>query len=172
MIICLISHTLSAPIPVSVPDWWIFSMPVMHTDLDLPEDQMYCPPITIRCVDCRSFGRFVLVGTHTINSLQRYVCGSKSLDKPADSTTKGCHSIINRFLSLYGRSSVLNFLTLFQGDQYKRQNTDITAVSVPSNTMPANGGVQMVTNYVRSASMPSVFNTETKVGNLQPNSFC
>lgn len=56
-------------------------MPVMHTDLDLPEDQIYCPPITIRCVDCRSFGRFVLVGTHTINSLQRYMYKSKQKDQ-------------------------------------------------------------------------------------------
>jgi hypothetical protein len=34
---------------------------------------MYCPPLTIRVVDCRSFGRFTLVGTHVINSMHKYL---------------------------------------------------------------------------------------------------
>ncbi|XP_067937439.1 otoferlin-like [Watersipora subatra] len=55
-----------------------FSVTVQHTEVDLPEDQTYCPPITIRCVDCRNFGRFVLVGTHTISSLQRYLFKTKA----------------------------------------------------------------------------------------------
>jgi len=33
---------------------------------------MYCPPITIRCVDCRNFGRFILVGTHVINNVHKF----------------------------------------------------------------------------------------------------
>lgn len=40
---------------------------------ELPENELYCPPITIRCVDCRNFGRYVLVGTHVINSLQKFM---------------------------------------------------------------------------------------------------
>lgn len=31
------------------------------------------PPVTIRAVDCRSFGRYTLVGTHIINSIQKYI---------------------------------------------------------------------------------------------------
>ncbi|XP_013379026.1 otoferlin isoform X3 [Lingula anatina] len=50
-----------------------FSTVVKHMDLELPDNHLYCPPITIRCVDCRNFGRFVLVGTHVINSLQKFM---------------------------------------------------------------------------------------------------
>ena len=34
---------------------------------------MYCPPLTIRVVDCRSFGRFTLVGTHVINTIHKFL---------------------------------------------------------------------------------------------------
>ncbi|ROT67741.1 hypothetical protein C7M84_014164 [Penaeus vannamei] len=49
-----------------------FTNPVKYIDLELPEQELYCPPITIRVVDCRSFGRFTLVGTHIISNLHRY----------------------------------------------------------------------------------------------------
>ena len=39
---------------------------------DLPDNELYCPPITIRCFDCRNFGRFALVGTHVINNIQKF----------------------------------------------------------------------------------------------------
>lgn len=42
-------------------------------DLELPVEEVYAPPITIRCVDCRSFGRYTLVGTHQITSIHRYM---------------------------------------------------------------------------------------------------
>ncbi|KAG0710969.1 Otoferlin [Chionoecetes opilio] len=50
-----------------------FTNPVKYIDLELPEQELYCPPITIRVVDCRSFGRFTLVGTHIISNLHRYM---------------------------------------------------------------------------------------------------
>lgn len=34
---------------------------------------MYRPPLTIRAVDCRSFGRYTLVGTHMINTIHKYM---------------------------------------------------------------------------------------------------
>ena len=40
---------------------------------ELPEQEIYCPPLTIRVVDCRSFGRFTLVGTHVINSIHKFL---------------------------------------------------------------------------------------------------
>ncbi len=40
---------------------------------ELPENERYCPPLTIRVRDCRTFGRFTLVGTHVVNSLHRYL---------------------------------------------------------------------------------------------------
>ncbi|XP_031628335.1 otoferlin isoform X2 [Contarinia nasturtii] len=42
-------------------------------DLELPVEENYAPPITIRCVDCRSFGRYTLVGTHQITSIHKYI---------------------------------------------------------------------------------------------------
>ncbi|XP_014771959.1 otoferlin isoform X1 [Octopus bimaculoides] len=50
-----------------------FSILVKFFDVELPENELYCPPITIRCVDCRSFGRFVLVGSHIIKSLSKFM---------------------------------------------------------------------------------------------------
>lgn len=41
-------------------------------DVELPVEETYAPPITIRCVDCRSFGRYTLVGTHQITSIHKY----------------------------------------------------------------------------------------------------
>lgn len=50
-----------------------FSTPVKFMELDLPEQELYRPPLTIRAVDCRSFGRFTLVGTHMISSVHKYM---------------------------------------------------------------------------------------------------
>nr|CAH7741241.1 unnamed protein product [Callosobruchus chinensis] len=50
-----------------------FSNPVKYMDVDLPEQELYRPPLTIRAVDCRSFGRYTLVGTHMINSIHKYM---------------------------------------------------------------------------------------------------
>ncbi|CAG5134874.1 unnamed protein product [Candidula unifasciata] len=44
-----------------------------HRIEELPDNEQYCPPITIRCVDCRSFGRFTLVGTHVISNLHKFM---------------------------------------------------------------------------------------------------
>ncbi|XP_023223426.1 otoferlin-like [Centruroides sculpturatus] len=50
-----------------------FSVMVKHFDVELPDQEMYCPPLTIRVMDCRSFGRFTLVGTHVISALQKFM---------------------------------------------------------------------------------------------------
>ena len=50
-----------------------FSTLVKFLDIELPEQEMYCPPLTIRVVDCRSFGRFTLVGTHLINTIHKFL---------------------------------------------------------------------------------------------------
>lgn len=50
-----------------------FNTPVKFLELELPEQELYRPPLTIRAVDCRSFGRYTLVGTHTINSIHKYM---------------------------------------------------------------------------------------------------
>lgn len=50
-----------------------FSNPVKFVDVELPDQDLYRPPLTIRVLDCRSFGRVTLVGTHTINSIHKYI---------------------------------------------------------------------------------------------------
>lgn len=50
-----------------------FSTPVKFLEVELPEQELYRPPLTIRVVDCRSFGRYTLVGTHMINSIHKYM---------------------------------------------------------------------------------------------------
>ncbi|GFQ93139.1 otoferlin [Trichonephila clavata] len=66
-------HVLQSSIILNYKKNPNFSTPVKHFDVELPDQEMYCPPLTIRVMDCRSFGRFTLVGTHVINSLQKYV---------------------------------------------------------------------------------------------------
>ncbi|XP_076803747.1 otoferlin-like isoform X4 [Clavelina lepadiformis] len=56
-----------------------FAEPVRFIeDVDLPEVEYWCPPISITVVDCRAFGRSVLVGTHIISNI------SKFMFRPAD----------------------------------------------------------------------------------------
>ncbi|KAG1674527.1 Otoferlin [Nymphon striatum] len=55
-----------------------FSPIVKDFYVDLPEQSLYCPPITIRVVDCRTFGRYTLVGTHIINSLTQFIYTPKT----------------------------------------------------------------------------------------------
>lgn len=50
-----------------------FPTMLKYLELELPVEEIYAPPITIRCVDCRSFGRYTLVGTHQITSIHRYM---------------------------------------------------------------------------------------------------
>ncbi|XP_038216884.1 otoferlin-like [Zerene cesonia] len=50
-----------------------FTSPVKFIDVELPDQDLYRPPLTIRVLDCRSFGRVTLVGTHTINSIHKYM---------------------------------------------------------------------------------------------------
>ncbi|RWS04688.1 otoferlin-like isoform X2, partial [Dinothrombium tinctorium] len=59
-----------------------FEEPLKSIELKLPDQDIYCPPITIRVVDCRSFGRHVLVGCHTIKSIFKYIYKEDSTTLP------------------------------------------------------------------------------------------
>ena len=43
-----------------------FEANVFAAEVDLPDNKLFWPPFILRVVDCRQFGREVLVGTHTI----------------------------------------------------------------------------------------------------------
>ncbi|XP_037541805.1 otoferlin [Nematolebias whitei] len=50
-----------------------FSTLVKWFEVDLPENELLHPPLNIRVVDCRAFGRYILVGSHAVTSLRRYI---------------------------------------------------------------------------------------------------
>ncbi|KRT84296.1 C2 domain containing protein [Oryctes borbonicus] len=71
-----------------------FSTLVKFLDVDLPEQELYRPPLTIRAVDCRSFGRYTLVGTHTINSIHKYMYTPLTKrEKEAEERRKSLHPL-------------------------------------------------------------------------------
>uniref|UniRef100_A0A6I8RRJ9 Otoferlin n=1 Tax=Xenopus tropicalis TaxID=8364 RepID=A0A6I8RRJ9_XENTR len=50
-----------------------FSTLVKWFEVDLPENELLHPPLNIRVVDCRAFGRYTLVGSHAVSSLRRFI---------------------------------------------------------------------------------------------------
>ncbi|XP_051908879.1 otoferlin isoform X6 [Hippocampus zosterae] len=50
-----------------------FSTLVKWFEVDLPENELLHPPLNIRVVDCRAFGRYALVGSHAVTSLRRFL---------------------------------------------------------------------------------------------------
>ncbi|KAM5292345.1 otoferlin isoform 2-T2 [Ctenodactylus gundi] len=50
-----------------------FGTLVKWFEVDLPENELLHPPLNIRVVDCRAFGRYTLVGSHAVSSLRRFI---------------------------------------------------------------------------------------------------
>ncbi|XP_062323001.1 LOW QUALITY PROTEIN: otoferlin [Osmerus eperlanus] len=50
-----------------------FSTLVKWFEVDLPENELLHPPLNIRVVDCRAFGRYTLVGSHAVTSLRHFI---------------------------------------------------------------------------------------------------
>uniref|UniRef100_A0A8C2JB54 Otoferlin n=1 Tax=Cyprinus carpio TaxID=7962 RepID=A0A8C2JB54_CYPCA len=50
-----------------------FSTLVKWFEVDLPENELLHPPLNIRVVDCRAFGRFTLVGSYAVTSLRKFI---------------------------------------------------------------------------------------------------
>ncbi|KAA8581929.1 hypothetical protein FQN60_008669, partial [Etheostoma spectabile] len=65
-----------------------FSTLVKWFEVDLPENELLHPPLNIRVVDCRAFGRYTLVGSNAVTSLRKFIYRAK--DKQANnwSTTE------------------------------------------------------------------------------------
>ncbi|KAL8181722.1 UNVERIFIED_CONTAM: hypothetical protein K2H54_023421, partial [Gekko kuhli] len=51
-------------------------------EVELPENELLHPPLSICVVDWRAFGRSTLVGTHTINCLKQFLYKPKELPPP------------------------------------------------------------------------------------------
>ncbi|XP_027242188.2 fer-1-like protein 6, partial [Cricetulus griseus] len=54
-----------------------FSVQAEAFDVELPENELLHPPLSICVVDWRAFGRSTLVGTYTINCLKQFLCKSR-----------------------------------------------------------------------------------------------
>uniref|UniRef100_A0A8C8RT37 Dysferlin n=1 Tax=Pelusios castaneus TaxID=367368 RepID=A0A8C8RT37_9SAUR len=51
-----------------------FDVCVLFMEVRLPKEALYCPPITIKVIDNRQFGRKPVVGQCTIRSLEEFYC--------------------------------------------------------------------------------------------------
>jgi otoferlin len=74
-------------------------------DLELPMEELYAPPITVRAVDCRSFGRYTLVGTHQITSIHKYMHPSGPREDMKRNSTTG-QIILSRPITQTGETMV------------------------------------------------------------------
>ncbi|XP_028250804.1 otoferlin [Parambassis ranga] len=65
-----------------------FSTLVKWFEVDLPENELLHPPLNIRVVDCRAFGRYTLVGSNAVTTLRKFIY--RGADKQANnySTTE------------------------------------------------------------------------------------
>uniref|UniRef100_A0A8C4SZ29 Fer-1 like family member 6 n=1 Tax=Erpetoichthys calabaricus TaxID=27687 RepID=A0A8C4SZ29_ERPCA len=63
-----------------------FSVLADSFEVELPENELLHPPLSISVVDWRAFGRSTMVGTHVINSLKQYVF--EMLKRPVISEVK------------------------------------------------------------------------------------
>ncbi|KAG7196910.1 hypothetical protein KM043_000181 [Ampulex compressa] len=87
-------HILYSAVIVNAKKNPNFNTPVRFLELELPEQELYRPPLTIRAVDCRSFGRYTLVGTHTINSIHKYMyCPQTKRARDAEERKKNLYQL-------------------------------------------------------------------------------
>ncbi|XP_068927908.1 otoferlin [Petaurus breviceps papuanus] len=66
-----------------------FNTLVKWFEVDLPENELLHPPLNIRVVDCRAFGRYTLVGSHAVSSLRRFIYRPPDRSSPNWNTTVG-----------------------------------------------------------------------------------
>uniref|UniRef100_A0A673K2C1 Otoferlin-like n=1 Tax=Sinocyclocheilus rhinocerous TaxID=307959 RepID=A0A673K2C1_9TELE len=50
-----------------------FSTLMKWFEVDLPENELLHPPLNIRVVDCRAFGRYTLVGSNAVTTLRKFI---------------------------------------------------------------------------------------------------
>uniref|UniRef100_A0A671V9P9 Otoferlin n=1 Tax=Sparus aurata TaxID=8175 RepID=A0A671V9P9_SPAAU len=84
-----------------------FSILVKWFEVDLPENELLHPPLNIRVVDCRAFGRYILVGSHAVTSLRRFIYSTP--DKTSTNWATAGEGLYLYFcdISLLARSSVV-----------------------------------------------------------------
>uniref|UniRef100_A0A8C9XW07 Otoferlin a n=1 Tax=Sander lucioperca TaxID=283035 RepID=A0A8C9XW07_SANLU len=77
-----------------------FSILVKWFEVDLPENELLHPPLNIRVVDCRAFGRYILVGSHAVTSLRRFIYSTP--DKTSNNwATAGAYTQVQDYIYLF-----------------------------------------------------------------------
>uniref|UniRef100_A0A8C7T8N5 C2 domain-containing protein n=1 Tax=Oncorhynchus mykiss TaxID=8022 RepID=A0A8C7T8N5_ONCMY len=70
-----------------------FGTLVKMFEVDLPENELLHPPLNIRVVDCRAFGRYTLVGNHAVTTLRKFIY--RAADKHANNLNTQEEIIVN-----------------------------------------------------------------------------
>uniref|UniRef100_A0A2I2Z8Z1 Dysferlin n=1 Tax=Gorilla gorilla gorilla TaxID=9595 RepID=A0A2I2Z8Z1_GORGO len=60
-----------------------FDICTLFMEVMLPREELYCPPITVKVIDNRQFGRRPVVGQCTIRSLESFLCDPYSAESPS-----------------------------------------------------------------------------------------
>uniref|UniRef100_A0A4W5L2Q6 Otoferlin a n=1 Tax=Hucho hucho TaxID=62062 RepID=A0A4W5L2Q6_9TELE len=98
-----------------------FSTLVKWFEVDLPENELLHPPLNIRVVDCRAFGRYTLVGSHAVTSLRRFIYSPP--DKTHNnwaSAGKPTHTMQDAFLLLF-ISITRDYIFLLEKEEKKKK---------------------------------------------------
>ncbi|XP_020570142.1 otoferlin isoform X4 [Oryzias latipes] len=99
-----------------------FSTLVKWFEVDLPENELLHPPLNIRVVDCRAFGRYILVGTHAVSSLRRFIYS------PPDKTSNNWASaakLMNGYMVLTDGSTQPRSLPSLSSRTFSRPAGDV-----------------------------------------------
>ncbi|KAM4529504.1 otoferlin isoform 6-T6 [Fundulus diaphanus] len=100
-----------------------FSTLVKWFEVDLPENELLHPPLNIRVVDCRAFGRYILVGSHAVSTLRRFI-----YSPPDKSCTNWASAakLMNGYMVLTNGCSHARSLPSLSSRTFSRPAGDIT----------------------------------------------
>uniref|UniRef100_A0A5F8GS56 Dysferlin n=1 Tax=Monodelphis domestica TaxID=13616 RepID=A0A5F8GS56_MONDO len=85
-----------------------FDVSTLFMDVRLPREELYCPPIVLKVIDNRQFGRRPVVGQCTIHALEQFLCDPYASESPSPD---GVLSVLSPSQDWEGFPSVV-FLTL------------------------------------------------------------
>nr|XP_057911951.1 otoferlin isoform X4 [Doryrhamphus excisus] len=99
-----------------------FSTLVKWFEVDLPENELLHPPLNIRVVDCRAFGRNTLVGSHAVTCLRRFIyCAPDKSSNNWGSAAK----LMNGYMVLTNGGSQPRFSPSVSSRTFSRSTGDI-----------------------------------------------
>uniref|UniRef100_A0A8C1FXR3 Dysferlin, limb girdle muscular dystrophy 2B (autosomal recessive) n=1 Tax=Cyprinus carpio TaxID=7962 RepID=A0A8C1FXR3_CYPCA len=129
-----------------------FEVNTLFIDVQLPKEELYMPPLVIKIIDNRQFGRKPVVGQCTVHSLNEFRCQPENLDRDTTEEEFGernkCGSYLEKgfdTLSIYNRArgcQISNFsdefmLGLPQGDNQVQTRGSFKIYPLPDDpSMP------------------------------------